>query len=347
MNREKLILVFEHELLLKEFIVFATRELGTIKMNEIINKVNTSSKVSKFLIEARRINDKLGSEDFLACIHASSSFTFSKAEKISVAAIALLIKWNHEIGKPNCISDDIYLNKRFFSILDKCNGFKTHINSTSNFFERFYEQIDRLFTLRIIDSVIPKVNTEVYFDTTLCNAITSGWKREFRLNDNLDGINLNPSQWIYKGYEQGRFAKFNNDSLEISRLIELPFQLKSIIKVFDYLNPSKVHSEIKINSCYLQKIKEVNNDDARNEGYEEYYERIQKKIELDPTMDTGLYIFREDWIEKIGRTEFDKNIWLWVYVFEKINPTYSKSVSSLDLSHLSQADIDALLNVDI
>jgi hypothetical protein len=340
MDRQTLIFGFNHEVVLKEFILFATRELGTIKMNEIIKKVNTSGKVSKFLLEARRINARLGSDDFLECIHASSSFTFSKAETISIAAITLLIKWNHEIGIPNDLSDDVYLNKRLFSILDKCEGYKAHINSAPNFFERYYNQIEKIFTLSVLDSTTSIVNTEIYFDTTLCDAIKSGVKKEFRVIDNLDGININPGLWTFKGSEQGRFAKLFNNSLEITRLIECPFQLKSIVKVYDNINPSKVHSEIKIRSCYLQKIKDVNDYDVRNEGYTEYHERINKLLEFDPTMDAELFFFRENWIEKIGREKFNDNIWLWVFVIElEFESTLTKTVKSLELTPEALAEL--------
>lgn len=129
--------------LLSEYISFATKELGTIKMNEIIKKLNKSNVVFKFIGEAKRLNTRLGTDDFVGCIHSSSSFFFSKAETISVASLSLLIKWNYEVGIPNGLSDNPFINKRIFSILEKCASFKTHIRSSVNFFDRFFDVLDK------------------------------------------------------------------------------------------------------------------------------------------------------------------------------------------------------------
>ncbi|MEI6680675.1 MAG: hypothetical protein WCL21_18850 [Mariniphaga sp.] len=146
MDRELIIQMVPNTELLKIFFQYATKELGAIKMNEVIDKVNSSNKVSRFLQEAKRVNQRLGTDDFLGCIHSSRSFVFAKAETISVASIALIMKWNHEAGKPLQISDDTYLNKRFFSVLDRCDGFKTHVFGNLNFFERFFEYLANLLS---------------------------------------------------------------------------------------------------------------------------------------------------------------------------------------------------------
>jgi len=174
MNKEVYIQSCENEFLLKEFLQFAVTEFGTIKINEIINKVNSSGKVSKFLFEAKRINLRLGTEDFLGCIHASGSFIFSKAESISIAAIILLKKWDYEIGKPNAISDNVFLNKRFFSILDKCDCFKSHIKSAPDFFMRFYNHLEMILTRSVLRNNTPVVKTEISFDIILRGAIKRG-----------------------------------------------------------------------------------------------------------------------------------------------------------------------------
>ena len=142
MNRELIIIKIPHIELLKIFIPFATRELGQIKINEILSKVNSSNKVGRFLQEAQRINKPLGSDDYLGCLHSSTSFMFASPETLAVAAITLLMKWDHKIGRPNSLSNDIHLNERFFTLLDKCAGFKIHLNAGSTFFERFNDYLN-------------------------------------------------------------------------------------------------------------------------------------------------------------------------------------------------------------
>jgi hypothetical protein len=334
MERQAIILGLDHEQLIKEFISFSTMELGAIKMNEVINKVNTSGKVIRFLIEARRINAKIRSDDFLACIHSSSSFTFSKAETISVAAITLLMKWNHEVGKPNELSDDIYLNKSFFLILDKCDSFKTHINSAPNFFERFNNHLERILKISILKNNTPKIKTEIYFDSTLCGAIQSGQKTEFRTNDNLEGINFSPDEWKLEGYDREKGAKFISPFLRESITIENPYKFQSNIKVYDEANSSSVRSNIAITSFGIQRIKEVNQTDAIKEGYGLFKEKLEELFLEDPSLDGELCLFREDWIKKHGVQSFAKNEWLWVFEFKKYEQSdnYSNQISKLKLS---------------
>lgn len=341
MERQDIILGLDHEQLIKEFISFSTTELGAIKMNEIIKKVNSSGKVLRFLIEARRINVKPGSEDFLACIHASSSFTFSKAETISVAAIALLMKWNHEIGKPNELSDDIYLNKRFFSILDKCDRFKTHINSAPNFFERFNNYLERILTISILKNNAPKIKTEIYFDSTLCSAIQSGQKTEFRTNDNLEEINFNPDEWRLEGCDKEKGAKFFNSFLKESIFVKQPYRFHSNIKVYDDANSSNIHSNITITSFCIQRIQDVDQSDAIREGYGLFKEKLEKMFSEDPSLDGELCLFREDWIKKHGVQSLAKNEWLWVFEFKKY------ILTSIDKLILTDEQIEELGNLKV
>lgn len=136
--KEQLLNSIDSYNLISQFIGFSKKELGDIKVKEIISNVENSGKVSKFINEARQINQQLGSDDFLACIHSSIKFTFSKAEVIAVATIWLLNIWNEKIGVPNQISNEDYLKKRINTILEKCEKYKVHLNSQPNFFDNFY-----------------------------------------------------------------------------------------------------------------------------------------------------------------------------------------------------------------
>lgn len=315
MNRQTLILSLDHDLLFKEFILFATKELGTIKMNMIIKNVNSSVRVGKFLQEARRINLRLGTDDFLGCINSSSSFFFSKGETISIATISLLKKWDYEIGSPNGLSDDIYLNKVLFSILDKCDGLKTHMKSAPNFFERFNNHLIRIITLDIVKNNIPDIKTEITFDSILCGAIKNKDKTEFRVIDNLEGINFTPDEWKLNSYDKENGALFSNNFLGESILVQFPYKLGSNIKVINSSFPYLIEFQIKITSFYLQRLKEVNQTDACREGFGAYKDKVEELYLQYPSSDAEYCLFLENWIEE-HRMTLAMNGWLWVFEFK-------------------------------
>jgi hypothetical protein len=141
--------------LLNDFVKYASNELGDVKVRDIVDKVNKSDKVRKFLFEANINKYRLGSDNFLGCIHSSVSFTFAKAETISIATILVLEKWNTLVNIPNQIADSDYIKEIFFRIIDKCDGFKLHLDSTQNFFARFYTYLENGFTKVVADKNDP------------------------------------------------------------------------------------------------------------------------------------------------------------------------------------------------
>lgn len=130
---------------LQIFVDFFQKQYGELKAKEISIKVYTSKKVNKFLSETNYRKIKPGTTDYLTVIHSSTNFTFSNAETISFAAVMLLHKWNIDVGIPNNLSTDYYLNTVFFSLLKKCDNFKTHISGHDNFFSRFNDYITTAF----------------------------------------------------------------------------------------------------------------------------------------------------------------------------------------------------------
>jgi hypothetical protein len=347
MNNEVIIYGIEHKLILQEFISFATNEFGSITMNKIIKNVNTSGKVAKFLFEASRIRVRFVPDHFLGCIHSSTNFVFSNAETISIAAIALLMKWDHNIGEPSFLSDDIYLNMMFFSILEECDKYKTHINSAPNFFERFNNHIERVVKLRVIKNSNQEVKTDISFDSVLCDAIRSEVKTEFRVNENLEGINFEPDEWILKKYDVKQGALLFSNFLGESILVKYPYELRSIIKVFDVTNSLRIHSEIMITSFRLQRMREVDQTDAMREGYSAYSERIEELFLKDPSLDAELCLFQEDWVEKYGNSAFARNEWIWVFQFEIYQDIHERNKSVATSMGLTDAQLIALVNANI
>lgn len=129
------------DLLWETFRQFYINEFGESKTIQIINKVHDSNKARKFLEETFKKKVRPGTDDFLIVIHSSTSFIFSKAEDVSLAGSFLLWKWNDRIGILLGISNDYFLNKVFFSLLDKCDKLKAHITGNPNFFARFYDSL--------------------------------------------------------------------------------------------------------------------------------------------------------------------------------------------------------------
>ncbi len=127
----------------QEFISFYLKEYGEKKAKEIADKVNGSNKCNKLLIEANRLQIRLGSDDLMTSVLSNIGFSFAKAETVCFATVLLFFRWQQEIGVPLGIADEDYLNTIFFRILDKSNKFKTHINSNQNFFEKFYSLLEK------------------------------------------------------------------------------------------------------------------------------------------------------------------------------------------------------------
>lgn len=138
MSKNEIIETVPFLLSFREFNNFFEKQYGEQKLQDIFKKVHTSNKANAFLRETFERRVRPGTDDFLIVINSSSSFLFAKAETISVAAAILLHKWDDAIGKTLQTSDDYYLNKVFFSILEKCAGTKTHISSGFDFFSEFF-----------------------------------------------------------------------------------------------------------------------------------------------------------------------------------------------------------------
>jgi hypothetical protein len=125
----------------RELVNFFEKQYGEIKLKDVFEKVKTSKKINKFLRETFERRVRPGTNDYLAVIHSSSSFTFAKAETIFMASALLLHTWDDAIGKTLQTRDDHYLNSVFFSLMEKCDGYKTHISSTSNFFTEYFNYL--------------------------------------------------------------------------------------------------------------------------------------------------------------------------------------------------------------
>lgn len=317
MVQEKIITTIDHKKLLNDFVQYALLQLGELKIKDISNKVNSSKKINDFLIEIRNYNGLLSTNDFVSCIHSSISFTFAKSETIAIASIFLLIKWENETSKPLSLSSQEYLNRTFFSILDKCDGFKLHINNSLNFFERFYKKIEDEF-IEIPINLDLEIKTEIHFDTLMCKAIKDYTKSEFRTIDNLEIINLMPNEWVLEKIDLNNGAQFKSNNLDETIVIPFPYKMGNKIIVRDKHSAFDPAFEIKLMTVELQRIRDVNQLDAINEGYSVYENRVDDILEKYYDADAELCLFEEDWANKYGDHCKAINQWIWVFGFYPI-----------------------------
>lgn len=132
--------------ILNEFLSLYLKEYGEAELRKISQKIHSSSSVNKFLNETDIAKVKPLRDDFLRLTHSIYYFTFAKAEKIALASVVSMCKWQKEVAVPNNIEDNRHLNETFFDIIEKCKGFKFQISNTDNFFTKFESIIEDRFS---------------------------------------------------------------------------------------------------------------------------------------------------------------------------------------------------------
>lgn len=75
------------------------KEFGERKFNRIISKINSSSKVSNYLINLKLNNKAPGQNDILYLLNEIPFFIFSRGQTIVIGALYILEKWNEEVNK--------------------------------------------------------------------------------------------------------------------------------------------------------------------------------------------------------------------------------------------------------
>lgn len=160
--------------LLNDYCSFYIQSFGQIEFEKIAEKIQSSPKINDFLKETNRLKIKPSSTDFLSTIHSVLYFTFAKPEKISIAGIILLSRWNKFIAIPNNISDNYHLNNTLLNIINKSNSFKFHLSSEDNFFEKFLSQTKIKYTNLNSNYNPPNVFADIAYDAVLAHIIKEG-----------------------------------------------------------------------------------------------------------------------------------------------------------------------------
>jgi hypothetical protein len=129
---------------MEQFVSIHISEYGKEKSIEISSKVHNSNAAKEFLRRAEIAKFRPKADDYMTATHSNINFTFSKPESIAVACLVLLCKWEISVGKKFGLADDDYLKITFFTILDKCDKYKTHLSNKPNFFDKVNYQISEM-----------------------------------------------------------------------------------------------------------------------------------------------------------------------------------------------------------
>lgn len=332
MNRQLIILLLENDELVDQYLEFVSQELGRIKIESIVEKIKKSSTVQKFLVECSRMGIRPGTKDFINCINQMRGFFFSGQETISIASVMLLGYWNIIIGAPLQLSDNNYLNRMFFSILDQCNNGKLHLNHRENLFERFFNHINQISKEEFDRLMETKTLHEVFFDDVFFKAAENEKKIQFRAIDNLELINIFPNEVQYSHYNNDKKrAVFYSQKLNQNFEITPPYILNSTIDIINSFTDEKIKA--KVTSCSLQRLADISYTDACNEGYNEF--------ETDPEADIEDLLI--DDLCKKYHTNLFENPRLWAIEFEIIKTT-DRSHYAKDLG-LTDSAVNALLAI--
>lgn len=295
---------------ISEFFNHCDIELGKLKTNEIIKKIKSSKKVKNFIIESLEFNQRLSPLDFINCINSSSSFLFSNQYELAYANSILIHMWNEEVGSIYDLSDDIYLNKTLFSILDIYK--KKFKNQKTDFFENYSKKLFNIFIQFHSENL---VKNSITLDLMMCEAIEKKIKTQFLSNDNLNAINIEPNEWEFIGYNSTVGVKLHNSYSNEFINITFPYELGSVIDVFGVGN-SIARFKIKITSALFTRTQNLNENDAENLGYSIFEEEIEKIYEQDPSENALLLLMRDDCLKKFGYRCLVENNWILIFYFD-------------------------------
>ncbi len=333
----------DFEILAEVFHEFSLSELGSIKIRDLKKKLLGSNILQKFISETRKIQSIPGSDDFLGAIHSSISFMFSNAETVSTASVFLLIKWCKEVYNPYLNSDLVENNRkivhRFFSIIEKGARYKINFSSQTSFSNRLFEVIKR-DTLPSILHPKFELNNDFEIRPELFSAMKNDLKTEFRCTINLDLVNRSPNEWDFCKANSNSHVNFTHSPTALSLEIISPFKLGQKICLKDIEGNT---CNVIITSFFLQRIKEVNNRDAINEGYSFFSEQIEEIFINTPYMDAELCLFIDDWNIQYPLSYY-KNEWVFAFEFKKYTESNIKigAIKSINFTKLSAEQLKAL-----
>jgi hypothetical protein len=141
-------------------------------------------------------------------------------------------------------------------------------------------------------------------------ALNDGLKTEFRVNFNLDLINVAPDEWELENTNKDG-ASFYCKMLDERVFVPAPYKVRAIVKVVPCNDALPI--QVFIESMGLQRLREVNPDEACKEGFGVYKTEISKILEESPYADAELRLFLDNWKRNNSDGKRMKNQWLWVF----------------------------------
>lgn len=338
MYNDIVLLSLDFKVVVSEFFKHSKAELGNRKINEIIEKINSSKRVVKFMNEAIKVNQTPNPIDFINCIKTSTSFIFSNSIEIAFANSLLLLKWNEEIGAIFDLSDNSYLNETLYFILDKCE--KINDKKKLDFFENYKKNIYRIFLSLYGQNSTSEIKDSIIFNTMMCKAVEAELKTQFIVNDNLEAINFEPNEWEFISYNSIDGVKFKNLLINEYFNISFPYKLGNELDVYENEN-SSIKFRIKITSAFVIRLQSLSNDNAQDLGYSIYEKKIEEIFQQDPSEDSELLLLRNDCIADFGNRCLLKNEWAFIFEFNWVNSNDSllksqKALRNIDWNSLTQ-----------
>ena len=101
------------------FIQDYINQYGEHKYQAILEKVNTSSKISKLISQVSYKRVPINTQEIILVINSISYFIFSRGQTQAVAALIAFQRWNSEVNSTQYLIDDEGLAIRAIAIIDE------------------------------------------------------------------------------------------------------------------------------------------------------------------------------------------------------------------------------------
>lgn len=145
MFKESHFSLFTYEQLIAIFIDFYIEEYGAKKARKILDKVNYSPKILRFIGKLRNENLHPGIDGFITITNTVPYFLFSKGETLCMGTLIAIQKWlNESVLDINQLNDN-QIHKIVTGTILKSAGTKTNING-EHFFDRYYRKLEEIIS---------------------------------------------------------------------------------------------------------------------------------------------------------------------------------------------------------
>lgn len=141
----KIITHFSPEDLILLYIGLYNQDFGNQKGLEILNKVNSSTKISEFVNKLLLEKLSPGKKGFITIVNSAPYFFFSKGETLAYGALFAIQQW---LEKSSSDSNQLSTAEVYEIILDTIySASKTKINLSGklSFFEKYFNLLESIY----------------------------------------------------------------------------------------------------------------------------------------------------------------------------------------------------------